>query len=67
MRRKKHRFQDFTEIKVEHCQHIIALLKQGDKIKAGEALHTLCLEVKDLKDYEAFMLAHKISKDAKAA
>jgi hypothetical protein len=50
MRRKKHRFQDFTEIKAEHCQHIIALLKQGDKIKAGEALHTLCLEVKDLKD-----------------
>jgi hypothetical protein len=67
MRRKKYRFQNHTEIKAEHCQHIIDLLKQGDKIKASEAFHALCREVKDIKDFEAFHLAHHLQREARKA
>lgn len=30
----------------------------------GQALDTLCMDIKDLKSYEAFMLARKITQEA---
>ena len=58
------RFNDFTEIKAIHTAPIVALLNRNKNLEAAIAFQGLCKSVKDLKDYEASLLARKILSEA---
>ena len=63
-REKKWFLKDGTEIKAEHVQPIIDLLKARQFEEADEAFKKFCSSIKNWKTFEAVMLASKLITEA---